>query len=116
MSSSSIDTLPAGDHPLVNIGTVIRCFFFFFLTYGGCGGLANLHACFLYCHNPNPSYTCAATPTRTAGDLRALVVEDDPLNLMVIRKLLSMSGVASIDVARNGAEVCDRVACVGRQL
>jgi len=62
MSSSSIDTLPAGDHPLVNI-----------------------------------------------GDLRALVVEDDPLNLMVIRKLLSMSGVASIDVARNGAEGADAI-------
>ena len=33
------------------------------------------------------------------------MVEDDPLNLMVIEKLLSMSGVTSIDVARNGAEV-----------
>ena len=38
------------------------------------------------------------------------MVEDDPLNLMVIEKLLSMSGVTSIDVASNGAEVRDRVA------
>merc|ERR1711916_105694 len=38
------------------------------------------------------------------GDLRTLVVEDDPLNLMVIKKLLSMSSVTSIDVASNGAE------------
>jgi len=43
------------------------------------------------------------------GDLRALVVEDDPLNLMVIRKLLTMSGVTSIDVANNGAEGVDAI-------
>merc|ERR1711916_403224 len=43
------------------------------------------------------------------GDLRALVVEDDPLNLMVIKKLLSMSGVTSIDVASNGAEGAEAV-------
>merc|ERR1711916_342179 len=43
------------------------------------------------------------------GDLRALVVEDDPLNLMVIKKLLSMSGVTSIDVACNGAEGADAI-------
>merc|ERR1711991_442626 len=43
------------------------------------------------------------------GDLRALVVEDDPLNLMVIKKLLSMSGVTSIDVASNGAEGADAI-------
>ena len=51
------------------------------------------------------------TTTRTTGDLRALVVEDDPLNLMVIKKLLSMSGVTSIDVACNGAEVWPRNIC-----
>merc|ERR1712065_9264 len=43
------------------------------------------------------------------GDLRALVVEDDPLNLMVIKKLLSMSGVTSIDVASNGAEGAEAI-------
>merc|ERR1711916_43983 len=43
------------------------------------------------------------------GDLRALVVEDDPLNLMVIEKLLSMSGVTSIDVASNGAEGAEAI-------
>merc|ERR1711991_1312129 len=43
------------------------------------------------------------------GDLRALVVEDDPLNLMVIKKLLSMSGVTFIDMACNGAEGADAI-------
>ena len=38
------------------------------------------------------------------ADLRTLVIEDDPLNLAVIKKFLEMSGVTRIDTASDGAD------------
>ena len=103
-SSSSLGTLSAGDDDL-EIGMRLFCLLLCRHRLRDMMGQRDCCMQSVICPGTKPTDN-----TRTTGDLRALVVEDDPLNLMVIEKLLSMSGVTSIDVASNGAEVRDRVA------